>query len=130
MQSIPNAVSVAIFSGPEALLIQRARAPYQGYWTLPGGRMERTEVPEDTARREIREELGLDLGALLPVTISSGGGGFVLAVFAARLKAGRPKPSNEIADWQWTHPDSLVVAPVTPGLARILLQAADVLNGG
>jgi len=34
---------------------------------LPGGRIEQRETFEDTARREIREELGIILGPLLEV---------------------------------------------------------------
>lgn len=38
-------------------------------WTLPGGGMEPNETPEETARREMREEAGLDveLSGLLAV---------------------------------------------------------------
>jgi len=123
MQSIPNAVSVAIFSGGEVLLIQRARPPYQGFWTLPGGRLEAGETPEAAALREIEEELGLTLEPLIPVSEAPAGGAFILAVFAARLKTGQPHPSDEIASWCWTRPDSVQVAPVTPGLVPILARA-------
>lgn len=33
-------------------------------WELPGGRLEENEQPEETARREIQEELGLAVGEL------------------------------------------------------------------
>ena len=33
-------------------------------WTLPGGGVKRGELPEDAARREINEEVGIELGAL------------------------------------------------------------------
>ncbi len=32
-----------------------------GHWDLPGGGHKRREAPPDTARREMREELGLDI---------------------------------------------------------------------
>ncbi|OPC76759.1 NUDIX hydrolase [Embleya scabrispora] len=40
-----------------------------GHWEIPGGAMDEGEYPWDTARREIKEELGLDLtpGRLLAV---------------------------------------------------------------
>lgn len=46
------------------LLQQRDDRPdlaYAGYWTLFGGQVEDGETPEECIRREIREELDLDL---------------------------------------------------------------------
>jgi ADP-ribose pyrophosphatase YjhB (NUDIX family) len=38
-------------------------------WTLPGGRVERGETPEEAVRREVREEVGLELSALRPLGV-------------------------------------------------------------
>ena len=64
---LPNAASVALVRKNDLLLIQRARAPMEGLWTLPGGRMEPGETLEQCAQREIKEELGLYAFALRPV---------------------------------------------------------------
>ena len=53
------AASVAIVGREEILLIQRNRAPSEGLWTLPGGRLEAGETTEQCALREVREEMGL-----------------------------------------------------------------------
>ncbi|MCP9206950.1 NUDIX domain-containing protein [Streptomyces sp. NEAU-Y11] len=42
---------------------------YKPGWDLPGGMSEANEAPDDTARREIKEELGLDLIRLRPLVI-------------------------------------------------------------
>jgi len=43
------------------LLIRRAVQPAKGKWALPGGYMDAGEMPEDALRRELCEEVGLDI---------------------------------------------------------------------
>jgi 8-oxo-dGTP diphosphatase len=40
------------------------RKPYPGYWDLPGGKIESSESPEDAIKREVKEELNLDITKL------------------------------------------------------------------
>jgi len=95
------AASAALFRGPDVLLIRRAFAPWAGHWSLPGGRLEPGETPEDCVRREVREELGLDLGAVSYVETRALPG-FALTVFAARIPdTATPHPNTEIAAWHW-----------------------------
>ncbi|HET9689543.1 MAG TPA: CoA pyrophosphatase [Acidimicrobiales bacterium] len=57
--------SVAGTAGGAAVLLTRrgsALRAHAGQWALPGGRLEAGEEPVDAARRELHEELGLDLG--------------------------------------------------------------------
>ncbi len=48
-----------IFEDGNLLLVERAKEPLKGYWSLPGGIVEAGEKLEDGIRREVREETGL-----------------------------------------------------------------------
>jgi 8-oxo-dGTP diphosphatase len=51
----------------KVLLIQRGHEPFAGQWALPGGFVEPHEPPEDAARRELREETGVNVEDILHV---------------------------------------------------------------
>ncbi|WP_245949312.1 8-oxo-dGTP diphosphatase MutT [Lutibacter citreus] len=56
-------VTAAIIQKGNKILIAR-RAPNKhlsGYWEFPGGKIEEGETPEDCLKREIMEELGLEI---------------------------------------------------------------------
>ena len=54
-------VGAVVVRGDRALIIKRAHEPRRGEWSLPGGLLELGESLEDAARREIKEETGLDV---------------------------------------------------------------------
>jgi 8-oxo-dGTP diphosphatase len=61
------AVAVLIRSDGAALLARRPGSKvYSGYWEFPGGKVEAGEPVADALRREIREELGIEIGRAYP----------------------------------------------------------------
>ncbi len=48
------------------LLVRRGRDPHRGRWSLPGGRVEAGESPEQAVEREVLEETGLVVRAGAP----------------------------------------------------------------
>jgi 8-oxo-dGTP diphosphatase len=117
------AASVAIVRQHDLLLIQRNRAPSEGLWTLPGGRLEAGETAEQCAIRELKEELGLDVFALRPLIVLKHGQ-YRLQTFATQAYDGEiVADAAEIRDWRWVRPAQLGSLRTTPGL-RDVVEAA------
>lgn len=61
------AVGVLIRADDAFLLTSRPTGkPYAGYWEFPGGKLEIGESVEQALRRELQEELGIDIGEVQP----------------------------------------------------------------
>ncbi len=54
-------VGTVVLDGDMVLMIQRGKPPRQGSWSLPGGAQELGETIREAARREVREETGLEI---------------------------------------------------------------------
>jgi 8-oxo-dGTP diphosphatase len=54
-------VGVVIWHGDRVLLAQRAKPPRVGHWSLPGGAQQLGETVAQAARREVMEEVGLEV---------------------------------------------------------------------
>ena len=57
---LPVASCLVLNTNKKLLLIKRAVDPCKGSWALPGGFIELDETPQEAARRELREETGLE----------------------------------------------------------------------
>lgn len=63
-KAVDVAVGVLIRPDGQFLLTSRPEGKvYAGYWEFPGGKLEAGESVEQALRRELHEEIGLDIGA-------------------------------------------------------------------
>ena len=51
-------------NGIEVLIEKRGSAPFKGWWSVPGGHVEKYESVEAAAKREVQEETGIVLGKI------------------------------------------------------------------
>ena len=70
---LPTVIVAAgvVIEGGRVLLSQRKRGTHlAGAWELPGGKVDAGEDPREAVRRELREELGIEVtvGEILDVT--------------------------------------------------------------
>ena len=78
------------------LMLRRAVETGYGLWSLPGGYVDRGEVVEEAAAREVREETGLQvqIGKLVGL-FSEEGHPVVVAAYAAVETGGKLEPGQE-----------------------------------
>lgn len=126
------AASTAVFRDGKALIARRAKAPWLGAFSLPGGVVEIGESLEAAAARELMEEVGVEAETFRFVRhvepIQREGervrAHFVICVFAATWRQGEPGLSEEVDEIAWVDPLDLGGRPTTPELADILARAA------
>lgn len=103
------AVAVVLQQNGNVLLGRRGpNARAAGKWSFPAGFVERGEVVEDAAVREVLEETGLTiaLGPLIAL-ISSPGETVVLAVYTGTITDGAQQAGDDLAELGWFSPHEL-----------------------
>ncbi|MEE2690942.1 MAG: NUDIX hydrolase [Pseudomonadota bacterium] len=60
-ETISIGVGAVVFRGDDVLLVKRGKPPFLGCWSIPGGGLEHGETLKNAARREVREETGVEI---------------------------------------------------------------------
>jgi ADP-ribose pyrophosphatase YjhB (NUDIX family) len=117
-------VAVAVILGDEdgVLLGRRCIDPGAGLWSFPAGYVNRGEVLEEAATREVLEELGLAVRLTGLVGVySERGAPVVLVVYAGEVEAGEPTPDgHEVSEVRRFALDALPEGMAFPHDRRVL----------
>ena len=119
------AVGVLIERRGLFLLVRRERAPFKGYWDIPGGFLEEDEDAHDGAKREAREETGLRVGidGLIGVYHDKNGGDYTLNLYyEAHVIGGREKAGDDADDLRWFDLGEIPKRIAFPGHTRAVLR--------
>ncbi|MCH8310057.1 MAG: NUDIX domain-containing protein [Chloroflexi bacterium] len=109
----PKIAAVVLVSQRDDLLfVRRAIEPMLGRWSFPSGYVDRGEVVEHAAVREVREETNLDVELTGLVGVySSDGNPVVLIAYAARVTGGNLRAGEETQDARFFPIDALPDLP-------------------
>lgn len=93
-----------------------------GLWEFPGGKREANETMEDCLKREIREELGVDImieSKLMIIKHSYTQFRVTLHAYLCRLPSGRIR-AKQCEQWKWVVPEKLKHYPFPAANAKIV----------
>lgn len=126
-------IGVVAFRGDAVLLIRRGRPPRMGEWSLPGGAQRLGEAAEAAARRELREEAGIEVGALelLAVVdaITPGESGdrprfhYTIIDYLGTWTAGEARPGGDVTEVAWADSHDLSPYGLWPEALRVIAMA-------
>lgn len=131
-------VSVCVWRGEEVLLVRRGRPPSRGRWAPVGGKVEFGERLAEAARREVKEETGVDCAVagmsdirelILPDRTGMLKHHVVLAVFGARWLAGEAVAGDDAEAVAWVRPEALDRLDLIEGVIPYIMATRRVIGG-
>lgn len=134
------AVSACVFDRDRLLLIKRAKPPFAGAWSLPGGSIEPGETAEAAILREIAEETGLQIVVLgiagvNDVIVRDAAGAlthhYMITVFSAvpSVPGTAPAAASDAAEAAYFSLKAPEVVSLGRRLAAIIARASPLIAG-
>jgi 8-oxo-dGTP diphosphatase len=127
--------SVAVFREGRVLLATRTKPPFDGVFSLPGGRIKAGETLEAAALRELAEEVGIEARIVAfnrAVEIIAPGPEFrqhyVVLSYVGLWKSGEARPGPEAGEVLWAKPRELDRLKTSPSLDSIVESACEILR--
>ncbi len=127
-------VGAVIVRAGRAVIVERATEPLKGQWSVPGGAVEVGETVRQAARREAREETGLDVeaGEVLEVfdSIYPDSDGrtryhYVLIDFLCRPVGGELRAGGDAAQARWVAEGELADFKVSESATRVIRKGLE-----
>ncbi len=119
-------VGVICFRGDDVLLIQRAKAPRKGDWSIPGGRIENGETQTEAALRELFEETHIiaKLGQKIDtIPASFDGVDYILHDYLAEWEGNEPQAGDDAAKACFVPPETLTHLGMWPKTIEVIEMA-------
>lgn len=121
-------VGALIMQGDKVLLIRRRYEPGEGKWSIPGGLIELGEKADEAVKREVKEEIGIDVEVehlidAADIIVRENEKikyHFVLLGFLCKPTSGDIKPNQEVMDFGWFSSDELKILDITRTAEDIL----------
>lgn len=133
----PAVAAFVLDPGGRALFLRRAREPAQGMLAVPGGFVDLGETAEAALRREIREEVNLEVGPLRYLCTQlneyqyRGVAYPVLDLFyvTQALEPGRMQALDEVESCAWRHTREVAPEEIAFPSIRAALQLYNATGG-
>ena len=146
-QPLVGVAGVVIDDG-RTLLIRRAKPPYEGQWSIPGGLLELGETVAAGVARELSEETGLEVNVLDLIGVferilpdASGPDGaraevarpqyhFVILDYLCTVRAGTLRAGSDALEFAWALEDQIGEFDLSPMAGRALRKAFAMVRAG